>query len=261
MILFSNLFSYYKDNLYTRIKFFFINIVIKNNKNVIKNLEKELDILKKNIDRTFVEIKNLIVSGTIRKSNYDIIFIDTDIDITKYISSYFPNSKTIKINISFNLSTNTINDLIDILSSKVIVTSAESSVFQYLFEDQVIVNIWHACGSFKRIGKYAFSNSYKLYQDKKQYFITSSESTRQVYADSFDLDLDNVLALGQVRTDVFFDKEYIDNIRMNFFNKYSNLRNKKIYLYVPTFRQNNNTLTSFCHFNLSRLSSLMDEND
>ena len=200
------LFSYYKDNLYTRIKFLFINIVIKNNKNVIKNLEKEISLFKNKNSFLFLEIKRLIKDGIIKNNYYDIIFIDNDVDITKYVYNYFVdkgmNIKKIKADINFDIRTNTINDLIDILSAKVIVTSAESSAFQYLFENQVIINIWHACGSFKKTGSaavnvfneknkvlYTLAGYNNVCNSKHQYFITSSESIRQVYADSFDLDI------------------------------------------------------------------------
>lgn len=177
------------------------------------------------------------------------------------MAKYFPNSKIIKISFNFDIYNNTVNDFIDILSSRIIVTSSESTVFKYLFDDQIIINIWHASGAFKKFGKYSASEMYKLYSNKHQYIITSSPRIKKFYADAFDIPISNILSLGQVRTDILFDIDYIKKLKNNFFNKYPIFKNRKIYFYCPTLRENNNQMTSFSNFNIKQLSKKLNNNE
>ena len=250
------LFSIKRDRI-----FFIINILgIKISLKSRILLEKELkykDILIKNIKNDILlKIRELIKSNRIQKSLYDIVFIDTYLNISESICKYFKNSKYIKIPVHYDLEN--INDFIDILSAKIIVTSSESTLFKYLFENQILINIWHACGAFKKVGKYSVNNKL-LFEHKNQYFITSSKYINNFYADSFNLNADNVKALGQLRTDILFNKEYIISTKNNIYKKFPILKDKKIYFYCPTFREGNN-ITSFSNFDIIKLSKLLNSN-
>ncbi len=72
--------------------------------------------------------------------------------------------------------------------------------------------------------------------------------------------IQNILSLGQVRTDIIFDNNYIKKVKNIFFNKYPFLKDKKIYFYCPTFRENNK-MTSFSSFNIYRLSKKLNSNE
>ncbi|WP_295161180.1 hypothetical protein [uncultured Brachyspira sp.] len=170
-----DIFNIYKDDIYIKINFLFFKITIKNNKNMIKKLEKDIKCLNNKIeslrDKSSLilnDLRKLIKEKKLQNSLKinNIIFLDTDIEISKYMTKYFPNSKIIKIDFHFNIYNNTVNDFIDILSSNIIVASSESTVFKYLFDDQTIINIWHACGAFKKFGKYSNSKIYELYSSK-----------------------------------------------------------------------------------------------
>lgn len=251
-------FNIYKDNNYIKINLLFFKLTIKNNKYIIKKLENEINNYKERNYSILKEIKEFVSKYNLHTNK--IIFFDTDIEISKYIINYFPNSKIIKGDFHFNILNNNINDIIDILTAKIIVTSSESSIFNYLFEDQILINIWHASGAFKRFGKHSKSyNNTKV--NKNHYVITSSEKIIPFYAEAFELPKDNIIPLGQIRTDIFFNKIYLEELKKNFFNKYPNLRNKKIYLYVPTFREKNNNIISFFNFDLFKLSRLMNKDE
>lgn len=110
-----------------------------------------------------------------------------------------------------------------------------------------IVQVWHACGAFK---KWGFSNAKGKYganlKDLLRYpsyanytlVTVSSNEVAWAYADAFNIPLESgrIKATGVSRTDVFFDEEY----RKNAFNKAHDVvpqsREKRVILYAPTFR-------------------------
>lgn len=108
-----------------------------------------------------------------------------------------------------------------------------------------LVQVWHGCGAFKKWG-YSTKNSswglqndfFKKYNVHKTYtdIITSSETVNEIYAEAFDADSEKVKALGVARTDVFFDKQFIDEKTKEVRNKYNIPDNKKIILWAPTYR-------------------------
>ena len=70
------------------------------------------------------------------------------------------------------------------------------------------------------------------------YAIVSSKEIAKHYAEGFGLSDENVVATGIPRTDIFMDKEYEKNIQISFYERYPQLKNKKIMLFAPTFRGN-----------------------
>lgn len=107
---------------------------------------------------------------------------------------------------------------------------------------QEIVQLWHGTGAFKTFG-YSRSDRKKSnqYGNHRNYTraIVTSESIRWCYAEGFGMNIANVYASGFPRTDVFFDEEYINNTRRDFFNRYPDLKGRKIVLFAPTYRGEN----------------------
>ena len=106
--------------------------------------------------------------------------------------------------------------------------------------NQDLVQLWHAAGAFK---KFAWSrasgnesiNISKGYK-KTTKAIVSAEDIRDNYAEAFNIDVSKVLATGLPRTDIFFDRDYLDNIREVYNKRYPMLNGKKILLICPTYR-------------------------
>lgn len=106
-----------------------------------------------------------------------------------------------------------------------------------------VIQIWHATGIFKKFGLLALG---KGDSNKKEFeirahktytnVIVSSEYVKKPYAEAFGLSIDKVLPLGVARTDMFFDKNYIETTKNNLFKEYPYFKDKKIILYAPTFR-------------------------
>lgn len=112
-------------------------------------------------------------------------------------------------------------------------------------EETIVVQAWHACGAFKKFGfstaELLFGGSRKQ-QEKfplhRNYDIVSVSSPEVVWAYEEAMGLEGkgiVKPLGVSRTDVFFDKAYVDNAKKEVCD-YIKVQDKKIILYAPTFR-------------------------
>ena len=156
-------------------------------------------------------------------------------DVKRVIfASRLPHTKKEKLGIYWNM-----------LTSKVIVTD---DYCKYLREvklrpKQKVVQIWHACGAFKK-----FSLDYPASDRRTEKFthsqyssvIVSSEDTRKYYAGAFGISMEKVKALGVPRTDILLDKRKQQEDRDNFFNKYPEFKGKRIIIFCPTFREKKN---------------------
>lgn len=137
-----------------------------------------------------------------------------------------------------------------IATSKIIVTDDYVRYLRLfpLREDQRVIQLWHACGAFKKFGIQGTTLSLGLERATHiQYNVVSvsSEGIRQIYADAFDIDVSNVAALGVPRTDLFFDEMEKERRRKLIFERYPEWKEKEIILYAPTFRDRTGDRTKF----------------
>ena len=111
-----------------------------------------------------------------------------------------------------------------------------------------VIQIWHACGAFKKWGYSTRKSDWGLKDEFFEKFnvhktythiITSSEQINEIYAEAFGNDISKVHALGVPRTDIFFNKDFLDSRKSLLLEKYPELSNKKILLWAPTYRGNN----------------------
>jgi Putative glycosyl/glycerophosphate transferases involved in teichoic acid biosynthesis TagF/TagB/EpsJ/RodC len=109
-------------------------------------------------------------------------------------------------------------------------------------KNQELIQLWHGPGAFKSFG---FSRLKKnggdldsIHRGYRKYTkaIVSGEGVRQNYAEAFDISIDKVYATGFLRTDVFFDKKYIENRKKELYKEYPYFKNKKVILFAPTYR-------------------------
>lgn len=129
------------------------------------------------------------------------------------------------------------------LTSKVIICDDYNRYLRIfpLKSKQRVVQLWHACGAFKKFGQYGTTLSRKVdLATHAQYNLVcvSASNIRSIYADAFDISISKVKSLGCPRTDVFFDKDYIHKKCEEIYGKYPNFRDKEIIIYAPTFRDN-----------------------
>ncbi|MDY5497208.1 MAG: CDP-glycerol glycerophosphotransferase family protein [Anaerobutyricum sp.] len=129
----------------------------------------------------------------------------------------------------------------EILTSKVIVTDDYVKYLRYfpLKPEQRVIQLWHACGAFKKFGQRGTNMS--LPEDRAthaQYNLVcvSGESVRDIYADAFDVNFKKVRALGCPRTDDYFNEKLIRKIKRKIYFRHPGLKKKSVIVYAPTFR-------------------------
>lgn len=153
-----------------------------------------------------------------------------------------------------------------LLQSKVIVIDNGCSFLSEfeLKNSQKVINIWHACGAFKKIvfdvPIYSENALNSLKKQVSQYsnFIVSSENIVDIYANAHHMDEKDVLGLGVPRTDLFYNEEYLNKELSKLYDDYPLLKEKEIILYAPTFRDNFEFKT---YIDWDKLSQSLDENE
>lgn len=131
-----------------------------------------------------------------------------------------------------------------VYSSKVVVTDD----YFYLLRKfgkrsgQKVVQLWHACGAFKKFGQQGtslFPAVDRLYHKNYDLVSVSSEWVQSIYANAFDIPVSRVQPLGVPRTDEILSAEYRAQVKKIILEKYPKLEGKKIIVYAPTFRDGN----------------------
>ena len=129
--------------------------------------------------------------------------------------------------------------------SRVIVTDdyinelVQRPVFRFS-DKQHVVQLWHACGAFKKFGLDCFGVPRAVeHQLHGQYdaVMVSSESVRKIYASAFGVPVEKVLALGTPRTDSLLDPAENEAIAARVLEVHPEFDGKDVILYCPTFRQ------------------------
>ncbi len=110
-----------------------------------------------------------------------------------------------------------------------------------------IIQVWHACGAFKKFGfstaEKKFGGSYReltrfpLHKNFT-YVTVSSPEVVWAYAEAFHMEdrKQDILPIGISRTDIFFDRQAMEAAREKLHRLMPEAGDKKIILYAPTFR-------------------------
>lgn len=110
-----------------------------------------------------------------------------------------------------------------------------------------VAQVWHACGAFKKFGfsildkNFGADNSYVKYipiHSNYSHVLVSSKEVAKYYAEAFNMSEDNIDPIGIPRTDIFFNEKMKHDAMERVYNKYPEIKGKKIVLYAPTFRGN-----------------------
>ncbi len=122
-----------------------------------------------------------------------------------------------------------------------------------LREETTAINLWHACGAFKRFGR---STAMKLFGDSAgeldkypnyenlSLVTVSSPEVVWAYEEAMNLPEGIVQPLGISRTDCFYDSAFVESRREKLHEIMPQSRDKKVILYAPTFRGRVATATS-----------------
>lgn len=103
------------------------------------------------------------------------------------------------------------------------------------------VQLWHGAGVFKRFGL-STETDHKTYEkvrkanSKITHLFVTSQGVKPFYREAFAVPEDRIYVTGLPVTDIYFDENRKNDKIKSFYDKYSELKEKKILLYAPTFR-------------------------
>ncbi|MBO5230457.1 MAG: CDP-glycerol glycerophosphotransferase family protein [Clostridia bacterium] len=153
-----------------------------------------------------------------------------------------------------------------LLTSRVIVTDDYVRYMRAikLRKGQKLFQIWHACGAFKKFGLDAPSllTPAEERSTHSQYsaVAVTSEACRKSYAGAFGISEDICLPIGLPRTDKLLRDA--PEMRNGIFEKHPQFAGKKIYLYCPTFRENNGVRKVYnSEIDWSEMSKAMNDDE
>src|SRR5699024_11258678 len=108
-----------------------------------------------------------------------------------------------------------------------------------------IVQVWHGAGAFKKFGH---STVGKTFGSSEQYLkhvkvhsnyskvIVSTKKVIPFFAEAFQMASENILPLGLPRTDFLFDSEKHYATKKSLYEKFPQLKGRKLVLFAPTYR-------------------------
>ena len=107
--------------------------------------------------------------------------------------------------------------------------------------EAIITQLWHAEGAFKKFGLHipqreSLRKAEIAANSKLSFVVCSSEGVRKIYAEAFGIDEKNVLPLGSPRVDYLKNEANRTEALKEIHEKYPATKGKKILLYAPTFR-------------------------
>ena len=114
-----------------------------------------------------------------------------------------------------------------------------------LRKETVAINLWHACGAFKKFGRSTAElkfGSSAATLDKYPYYgnlthvTVSSPEVIWAYEEAMHLPKGIVKATGVSRTDQFYDKKFVESRKQKLYEIMPEAKDKKVILYAPTFR-------------------------
>lgn len=127
-------------------------------------------------------------------------------------------------------------------------------------KDLKILQIWHASGAVKKFGYQALNTQegksneiadLMCMHKNYDYVIAPSEVTKKVFSEAFNIEENKVIKLGLPRLEYITNKMYDKSEEI--YKEYPELKNKKVILYVPTFRKGKKVnLEEILNYNLDK---------
>lgn len=186
----------------------------------------------------------------------------------KYDLGEFPNVKSYKFE-SLNI-IHTLKAIYHISTSQhIIVDNYFGTLSAVCLKEGVqCVQLWHAAGAIKKFGLLSPSFKQRSLRSQRRFLrvydtfhkvVVGSESLSVIYMQAFGISEDRVLRTGIPRTDLFFNEKSKEKIKKKLISENPNLKDKKVILYAPTFRNKDLGNFDFCLDIESMYRALKDE--
>lgn len=114
-------------------------------------------------------------------------------------------------------------------------------------KDLKILQMWHAMGALKKFGcctigeeegySPEIAEGMRMHKNYSTVFV-SSEACKPLMAPAFGCDESIMKVMPLPRTDLIVQPQYVEENRERIFARYPSIRGKKVILYAPTFRKN-----------------------
>lgn len=102
------------------------------------------------------------------------------------------------------------------------------------------IQLWHGTGTIKKFGQDANTGRLKILEKRANssitHLIVNSSKMKGQYSGAFGIGEERVFAYGLPRTDTLFNSGLLEQKKDGFYKHYPQLREKKLILYAPTFR-------------------------
>jgi|688.fasta_scaffold210108_2 CDP-glycerol glycerophosphotransferase (TagB/SpsB family) len=132
------------------------------------------------------------------------------------------------------------------------------STVQKKYNNQITIAIWHSSGFIKKAANLRSDDS----TCTLDYAVCPSENMKDLYSKAFGVPKENVLVYGSLKTDYLFNAESSKKRNEIFFSNHPKLKNKKLYVWCPTFRGGvREKLVCKTSLNLDKLNNLLDEDE
>ena len=130
-------------------------------------------------------------------------------------------------------------------------------------KDTRLVQLWHGTGAIKKFGLECEEGWIKSLgratNENTTHFIVGSSWMKEIYKTAFGAKKDKIFNIGCPRTDIFFNKRIIQERRNEFIQEYPELYKKKLILYAPTFRDNENDADEIKILDIDKMMSNLDD--
>lgn len=149
----------------------------------------------------------------------------------------------------FNMAGYMFNAMYYLATSKLCITESYSVPVSFLKHKKSlkIIQIWHASGAVKKFGYQCLDKkegkSKKIAElmcmHKNYHFVIApSETTKNIFSEAFNINKEKILKLGLPRLEYLTNNKYDKTDKI--YEDYPELKDKKIILYIPTFRKGKN---------------------
>ncbi len=125
-------------------------------------------------------------------------------------------------------------------TSQVVIIDTFCITLNYIVQKKKtkVIQIWHASGAYKKFGHDVQGRTYDL--KPVDYVLTTSKNINSIYAKALNVKLENVIPLGNPRTDNLFDDEWVKNKNKLLREKYNIKKDEIVVTYAPTLDNGRN---------------------
>lgn len=132
------------------------------------------------------------------------------------------------------------------------------SIVQKKYKNQIAITLWHSSGFIKKAANLRSAGSTSI----SDYTVCPSEKMKGLYAKAFGVPKENVLVYGSLKTDYLFNANLTKEKKEKFFHDCPKLKDKKLYIWCPTFRgKTRENLVCCTSLNLDTLNSLLKDDE